>query len=71
MNVANSDELLQIQYNESETDKNLKSAVQKFKKTYVVQILDSVSWNQTEASKIMGIQRTYLSKLMSDLDIRK
>lgn len=71
LNVANSDELLQIQYNESETDKNLKSAVQKFKKTYVVQILDSVSWNQTEASKIMGIQRTYLSKLMSDLDIRK
>ena len=41
-----------------------------FKKKYVIQILDEVSWNQTEAAKIMDIQRTYLSKLMNDLDIR-
>ena len=56
---------------ELETDKTLKTALHKFKKNFVMQILESVSWNQTEASKIMGIQRTYLSKLMSDLDIRK
>jgi Nif-specific regulatory protein len=56
---------------ELETDKTLKTALHKFKKNFVMQILESVSWNQTEASKIMGIQRTYLSKLVSDLDIRK
>ena len=56
---------------ESSSDKTLKTALHNFKKNFVVQILDSVSWNQTEAAKIMGIQRTYLSKLMSDLDIRK
>ena len=71
LNFATADNLLQNQCIEVETDKDLKTAIQKFKKTYVMQILDSVSWNQTEASKIMGIQRTYLSKLMSDLDIRK
>ena len=54
-----------------DSDRNLKIALHKFKKNFVIQILDCVSWNQTEASKIMGIQRTYLSKLMSDLDIRK
>jgi Nif-specific regulatory protein len=56
---------------ESTSDNTLKTALHNFKKNFVIQILDSVSWNQTEAAKIMGIQRTYLSKLMSDLDIRK
>ena len=52
-------------------DKTLKTALHNFKKKYVIQILDEVSWNQTEAAKIMDIQRTYLSKLMSELDIRR
>lgn len=69
--VTNSKEVYNCQYVESETDKTLKTALHKFKKNFVMQILESVSWNQTEAAKIMGIQRTYLSKLMSDLDIRK
>ena len=56
---------------ESTSDNTLKTALHNFKKNFVMQVLDSVSWNQTEAAKIMGIQRTYLSKLMSDLDIRK
>ena len=70
LNITN-DDLYQTQCVEYEPDKTLKTALHKFKKNFVMQILDSVSWNQTEASKIMGIQRTYLSKLMSDLDIRK
>ena len=70
LNISN-DDLYQTQCVEYEPDKTLKTALHKFKKNFVMQILDSVSWNQTEASKIMGIQRTYLSKLMSDLDIRK
>ena len=64
-------EIFDGQFGQLETDKTLKTALHNFKKKFVMQILDSVSWNQTEASKIMGIQRTYLSKLMSDLDIRK
>lgn len=56
---------------ESSSDNTLKTALHNFKKNFVIQVLDNVSWNQTEAAKIMGIQRTYLSKLMSDLDIRK
>lgn len=65
------EEIFDNQSIESSSDKTLKTALHNFKKNFVIQVLDSVSWNQTEAAKIMGIQRTYLSKLMSDLDIRK
>ncbi len=71
LNFANSSELCDIQVSDLDDDKTLKSALHRFKKGFVIQVLNSVSWNQTEAAKIMGIQRTYLSKLMSDLDIRK
>ena len=70
LNVKNED-IFDIHSIDSDNDRDLKTALHKFKKNFVVQILDSVSWNQTEAAKIMGIQRTYLSKLISDLDIRK
>ena len=65
------EEIFDTQLIESSSYKTLKTALHNFKKNFVIQVLDSVSWNQTEAAKIMGIQRTYLSKLMSDLDIRK
>ncbi len=51
-------------------DRTLKTAMNKFKKLYVKSILDETSWNQTEASKILGIQRTYVSRLMNELHIR-
>lgn len=51
-------------------DKSLKNAITEFKKNYVIQVLEQVSWNQTEAAKVLDIQRTYLAKLMTDLDIR-
>jgi Nif-specific regulatory protein len=68
---AKNEDIFDIHSIDSDNDRDLKTALHKFKKNFVVQILDSVSWNQTEAAKIMGIQRTYLSKLISDLDIRK
>lgn len=51
-------------------DKSLKSAIDKFKAAYLRKILDETSWNQTEAAKILGIQRTYVSRLLNELNIR-
>lgn len=55
---------------DNEEDKTLKSAINKFKKSYVTKILEQTSWNQTEAGKILGIQRTYVSRLINELGIR-
>lgn len=54
----------------SEGDRTLKTALYTFKKKYVSGILEETKWNQTEAGKILGIQRTYVSRLMNELDIR-
>ncbi len=53
-----------------ESDKSLKSAVDQFKKQYITQILAEVRWNQTEAAKVLDIQRTYLSRLIKELHIK-
>ncbi len=53
------------------SDTSLKVAVNNFKKNYISHILDQCGWNQTEAAKLLDVQRTYVSKLMSELDIRK
>ena len=31
---------------------------------------DETSWNQTAAGKVLGIQRTYVSRLLNELHIR-
>ena len=54
-----------------DADKTLKTALNRFKKAYVTKILTQAGWNQTEAGKILGIQRTYVSRLMNELGIRK
>ncbi len=51
-------------------DRTLKAAVNRFKKAYVTRILTETSWNQTEAGRILGIQRTYVSRLLNELHIR-
>ena len=51
-------------------DRTLKTMLTKFKKSYVIKILEETNWNQTEAGKILGIQRTYVSRLMNELEIR-
>ena len=55
----------------SKEDKTLKSALNAFKKYYITNILDECNWNQTQAAKILDIQRTYVSKLMLELGIKK
>jgi Nif-specific regulatory protein len=32
-------------------------------------VLEENHWNQTEAAKVLGIQRTYLSRLIKELEI--
>ena len=52
------------------TDKSLKSAIDSFKREYVKKILEENGWNQTKTAKILGIQRTYVIRLINELQIR-
>jgi Nif-specific regulatory protein len=49
--------------------KSLKEAVNVFKRHYIRQALERNEWNQTRASRLLGIQRTYLSRLVKELQI--
>lgn len=51
-------------------DKTLKTALDRFKRAYIIKTLQSVLWNQTAASKVLSIQRTYLARLITELHIR-
>ncbi len=47
----------------------LKQAILDFKRQLVVRTLESVQGNRTHAARILKIQRTYLCRLISDLNI--
>lgn len=49
--------------------KSLKDALTIFKKHFIASALDEHQWNQTETSKVLDIQRTYLSRLIKELGI--
>ena len=49
--------------------RSLKEAVNIFKKHYIRQTLDMNRWNQTKTARLLGIQRTYLSRLIKELNI--
>jgi len=49
--------------------RNLKNAENSFRARYIKQVLEENNWNQTEAAKALSIQRTYLSRLVKELDI--
>lgn len=49
--------------------KSLKEALTIFKKHFIASALDEHKWNQTETSKVLDIQRTYLSRLIKELGI--
>jgi Nif-specific regulatory protein len=50
-------------------DRNLKTAVNIFKASFIRNVLEENNWNQTEAAKALAIQRTYLSRLIKELKI--
>ena len=49
--------------------KSLKEALSIFKRHFIVKALEENHWNQTETAKVLDIQRTYLSRLVKELDI--
>ncbi len=57
--------------NESYSAKKLKEAVNLFKRHYIQECLEMNDWSQTRTAKILGIQRTYLSRLIKELRINK
>jgi Nif-specific regulatory protein len=50
-------------------DRNLKTALNVFKANFIRGVLEENNWNQTETAKALGIQRTYLSRLIKELNI--
>ena len=68
MAIATADSLPSVETGE---DKSLKTAVNAFKKSYVTKILEENNWNQTKTAKVLGIQRTYVIRLIDELQIRK
>ncbi|KKL71338.1 hypothetical protein LCGC14_2095930, partial [marine sediment metagenome] len=49
----------------------LREAVNNFKRDYIIKVLEKTGWKQTKASVVLKIQRTYLSRLISELNISK
>ncbi len=58
-------------YRGLEVGLTLNEAVNKFKKEFIIANLRHTAGNRTKAAKKMDIQRTYLSRLISKLDIRQ
>jgi len=59
--------LLSSDNNVNISKNTLKEAIKNFKREYIKEVLDSNFWNITKSSKILGIQRTYLSRLIKEL----
>jgi Nif-specific regulatory protein len=53
-----------------DADDDLRGAMRRFKRAYVTRALDKTGWNQTKAAKNLRIQRSYLSRLLNELEIR-
>ncbi|MCL2374508.1 MAG: hypothetical protein FWC65_04630, partial [Treponema sp.] len=49
--------------------RTLKAAENVFRARYIKKVLAENNWNQTETAKALSIQRTYLSRLIKELDI--
>jgi Nif-specific regulatory protein len=49
--------------------KSLKEALSIFKRHFIMKALEENRWNQTESAKVLDIQRTYLSRLIKELEI--
>ena len=47
----------------------LEDAIKKFKKEFICKTLALTKYNQSQAAKILGIQRTYLNRLIKELEI--
>jgi DNA-binding NtrC family response regulator len=62
---------MQAKLNTVEFGFSLQDAVDDFKKRFILMNLEHTDGNQSKAAAIMGIQRTYLSRLISKYGIKK
>ena len=51
--------------------KSLKDALTDFKKEFIIEVLEENKWNQTNTARELEIQRTYLARLIKELNISK
>lgn len=70
-NSGGAEEIASVVASTPAADRTLKNALNVFKRAYLIKILEECSWNQTRAGKILGIQRTYVSRLMNELNVRE
>jgi Nif-specific regulatory protein len=49
----------------------LRGAINIFKRQFIRNALERNGWNQTRTSKALDIQRTYLSRLLKELNISR
>lgn len=63
--LQNTDQVSEDNY----AERPLREAVTLFKRHFIESELRTHNWNQTETAKILGIQRTYLSRLIKELNI--
>ncbi|MDR0640024.1 MAG: sigma 54-interacting transcriptional regulator [Spirochaetaceae bacterium] len=52
-------------------DCDLKTAVNDFKKRFIRAALEKNNWNQTRTARILDIERTYLSRLIKELEVER
>ena len=71
LNVASASMVVSETVESIGEDKSLKTAIDSFKKEYLTKILEENDWNQTKTAAILGIQRTYVIRLMNELHIRR
>lgn len=62
-------EISEIKTGEIQAGATLKDALNNFKKKFLTQSLSFCGGNRTAAAKMLDIQRTYLSRLIKELDI--
>ncbi|MDR2589160.1 MAG: sigma 54-interacting transcriptional regulator [Spirochaetales bacterium] len=59
------------QTGDSYEGKTFREAMQGFKKAFLTAVLKTHNWNQTITARALGLQRTYLTKLIKELGISK
>ena len=70
--IKREDLFLQADIAEAEKNsRDLKAAMNVFKANFIRMVLNENQWNQTETARVLNIQRTYLSRLIKELDILK
>ena len=53
-----------------EHDIGFEDAVAEFERRFIKRVLEKSNGNQSRASERLGLQRTYLSRLIKNLDMR-